>query len=126
AAVTRVPAEETVPARRHELGEVVLAEVDVVVGRDQRSGRLLTGWPVIDALARPPAGAGPRHVRRLEGDELALDAHRWSFLSSVWSIGDLWRTPIDQTRMLGTGAVGTVICRSRRVGRRAACGGPTR
>ena len=63
--VRLVPAEPGIPAEEAEsalgqiAGEIVLGEVDVVVGRDERRRRPGPGWPVVDALARVAAGARP-------------------------------------------------------------------
>ena len=47
------------PTLGHEVGEVVLREVDVVVGGDERrGGRRLAGGRVVQALAGVPARAG--------------------------------------------------------------------
>ena len=51
-----VPSEEPESPRRHVLGEVVLREVDVVVGRDERGAGRVTGRGVVETLARMATG----------------------------------------------------------------------
>ena len=63
AAEPGIPAEEAEPALGEVAGEVVLGEVDVVVGRDECHCRPGPGWPVVDALTRVAARAGPADHR---------------------------------------------------------------
>ena len=73
APVAGVPAEEPDAALGERLGEVVLGEVDVVVGRDAGHPRPRARRPVVQALAgvRPVPGAGTG--RRREGHPLPFD-----------------------------------------------------
>ena len=75
AAEAGVPPEEPVAPAGHEVGQVVLGEVDVVVGGDERGRRVRVGGRrVPEALARVPAGAGAADDGRGQADERALDA----------------------------------------------------
>ena len=75
AAEAGVPPEEAEAAPGHEVGQVVLGEVDVVVGGDERGRRVrVAGRRVPEALARVAAGAGAPDDRGGQPDERALDA----------------------------------------------------
>jgi len=76
AAEPGVPAEEAVPALGQVAGEVVLGEVDVVVGRDERRRRRFAGRAVVDALARVAASACPADGRRRQAHELPGDVRQ--------------------------------------------------
>src|SRR5213075_2043698 len=56
---------------------VVLGEVHVVVGSDERHQRPAGRRAVVDALARVTARAGPAHHRRRQPDELSHDPGHW-------------------------------------------------
>ena len=73
APVAGVPAEEPDAALGQRLGEVVLGEVDVVVGGDAGHPRSRARRPVVEPLARvrPVPGAGTG--RRREGHPLPFD-----------------------------------------------------
>src|SRR6516162_10233960 len=90
AAEPGVPAEEPEPPLRQEAGEVVLGEIHVVVRGDERGRRPGAGPPVIDALARMTARAGPSHHRRRQPDELPDDlGHPALLRSGAWPA---WRS----------------------------------
>ena len=69
----RVPTQEAEPACGQMIGQVVLGEVDVVVGCDH--GNLRPGSPrtVVDALAGPTARSRPELARSGQADERGLD-----------------------------------------------------
>ena len=69
AAIARVPAEEAVTAGRDVGREVMLAEIAVVVRRDQRDARALALRRPVDALARMAADFAARRRRRRQADE---------------------------------------------------------
>ena len=73
AAVAGVPAEEPDAPLGEQLGQVVLGEVDVVVGGDAGHRGPGAGRPVVQALAGVRAVAGPGAGRRGEGDPVAFD-----------------------------------------------------
>jgi hypothetical protein len=78
-AEARVPAEEAEAALGHQCGQVMLGEVDVVVRRDECGPRPSGRRPVVQALARVAAGAGPADHRRGQPDELPENlGHRGS------------------------------------------------
>ena len=68
-----VPAEKPEASLGHEAGQVMLAEVHVVMRGDERHLRLGASRAVVDALARMTAGAGPAYHRRRQPDELPHD-----------------------------------------------------
>src|SRR2546430_3461103 len=74
ASIAGVPPEEADAAGGDVLGEVVLGEVHLVVGGDQRDLRPHSVLVVVEALARPPTGTRPGNGGRLGRDELTLDA----------------------------------------------------
>src|ERR1700742_4095988 len=59
-----VPAEKSDPTGRQAVGEVVLGEVDLIVGRDHRDLRFAPDAAVIQPLARVTARAGAPPGRR--------------------------------------------------------------
>ena len=66
ASKTRVPAEKAVAAGGHELAEIVLREIHVVVGGDERRGGTAPFRPVVKALTGHEACPVARRGRRVQ------------------------------------------------------------
>src|ERR1700733_1835422 len=64
-----VPPQKSDPTGRQVIGEIMLGEVDLVVGRDQRDLRFAPDAAVIQPLARVSARAGASASRRRQPDE---------------------------------------------------------
>src|ERR1700744_5997473 len=65
-----VPPEKSDPTGRQVIGEVMLGEVDLIVGRDHRDLRFAPDAAVIQPLARVSARAGATAGGRRQPDEL--------------------------------------------------------
>src|SRR5690606_25285169 len=104
AAEPGVPAQEAEAAPGHVVGEVVLGEVDLVVGGDQRHLGAGALGGVVEALAGVPARARAGGAGGGAGDEGAGD-HRTAAsirLASTWPRSFWKRTPM---RSVATGSV---------------------
>src|ERR1700677_5242382 len=71
-----VPPEKSDPTGRQVIGEIVLGEVDLIVGRDHRNLRFAPDAAVIQALARVSARAGAPGGRRRQPDEFSNNPRR--------------------------------------------------
>src|ERR1700734_278520 len=71
-----VPPQKSDPTGRQVIGEIMLGEVDLIVGGDHRDLRFTPDAAVIQPLARVSARAGAPAGRRRQPDEFSNDPGR--------------------------------------------------